>query len=139
MDDEFAEASAPSLIFDTDVLIWYFRANEKARRFLTRVPYRRRAVSSLVMMELVQGCRHPGEVEDVEAFRFQNIARVLDPDSPICHRAITLLKRHAMADGLRVVDALIAATALEYGYALATANLKHYRSIAGLKVFPFKP
>lgn len=139
MDDEGTEATIRPLIFDTDVLIWYFRANQNARRFLQRVPYRRRVTSSLVMMELLQGCRDGNEVEEVEAFHSQNIATVLDPDGPICRRAVTLLKRHAASDGLRVVDALIAATAIEHGCALATANVRHYRSIAGLTLRPFKP
>ena len=37
---------------------------------------------------------------------------------------------HALRVGLRVVDALIAATALEASAALATANVWHYRAIA---------
>ncbi len=138
MDHERTEAALPPLTFDTDVLIWYFRANDKARRFLLRVPYRKRAMSSLVMMELLQGCRDGTEIGEIEAFCVQNISRVFNPDAPICHRAIGLIKRHALSDGLRVVDALIAATALEHGYALATANMKHYRFIAGLKLLPFK-
>lgn len=139
MDHQNTQTAVPPLTFDTDVLIWYFRANEKARRLLQRVPYRKRALSSLVMMELFQGCRHASEFEDVETFRSQNIARILDPDGPICQRAVALIKRHAVPDGLRLVDALIAATALEHGYALATANLKHYRAIAGLRLLPFTP
>jgi predicted nucleic acid-binding protein len=38
-----------------------------------------------------------------------------------------------------VVDALIAATALEARVALATANVRHYRAIAGLSLVSFRP
>ena len=54
-------------------------------------------------------------------------------------RALDLLEQHAFTHGLRVVDALIAATALETGSSLATANVKHSRIIARLRLVPFKP
>ncbi len=44
-----------------------------------------------------------------------------------------------MRVGLRAVDALIVATALEARIALATANVRHYRAIAGLSVVSFRP
>ena len=49
------------VIFDTDVLIWYLRGHEKARRFIEDVAHERRAVSSLTFMELLQGCRNQEE------------------------------------------------------------------------------
>ena len=58
------QSSPPSLhkvIFDTDVLIWYLRGHEKARRFIEDVAHERRAVSSLTLMELLQGCRNQEE------------------------------------------------------------------------------
>jgi predicted nucleic acid-binding protein len=44
------------VILDTDILIWYFRGDATARRFLARLPFPERAVSALTVMELVQGC-----------------------------------------------------------------------------------
>jgi predicted nucleic acid-binding protein len=64
---------------------------------------------------------------------------VIHPDEEISRRAIRLLELHALRAGLRVVDALIAATALEAGAALATANVRHYRAITGLSVVSFRP
>ncbi|MEW6681731.1 MAG: PIN domain-containing protein [Nitrospirota bacterium] len=125
MDDPTTQATVHPVILDTDILIWYFRASAKARRFIEGVPHEQRITSSLVLMELVQGCRRPEEVEEVEAFHRQNIARVVIPDESVCSRAIDLLKRFAASSGLRVVDALIAATALGHRLSLATANTKH--------------
>jgi predicted nucleic acid-binding protein len=57
----------------------------------------------------------------------------------ISHRAMQLLEAHAARDGLRVIDALIAATALQCDATLATANVRHYRAIPRLGVLPFRP
>jgi predicted nucleic acid-binding protein len=127
------------MIFDTDVLIWYFRGNQKARELISGVPYRDRQVSSLCIMELVQGCRDRQELREVKEFIRENIAAVVHPDEDISKKAIALLEGHASADGLRTIDALLAATALREDDTLVTANHKHFKKIAGLEVRKFAP
>lgn len=127
------------MIVDTDILIWHFRGDETARHFLAGVPFPERTVSALTVMELLQGCRDQREARDTAAFVSENLAAVLYPDERISRRAIRLLELHALRAGLRVVDALIAATALEAGAALATANVRHYRGIASLSVVTSRP
>jgi predicted nucleic acid-binding protein len=131
--------AVPAVIVDTDILIWYFRGNEAARRFLARVPFPERTVSALTVMELLQGCRDRRETRDTTVFVSENLAAVIHPDEAISRRAIQLLELYALRAGLRVVDALIAATALESSVALATANVRHYRTITGLSVVGFRP
>jgi predicted nucleic acid-binding protein len=127
------------MIFDTDVLIWYFRGNQKAREFISGVSYRDRQVSSLCIMELVQGCRDRQELREVKDFIRENIAAVIHPDEYISEKAIALLEGHASADGLRTIDALVAATALREDDTLVTANYKHFKKISGLEVRKFVP
>jgi len=127
------------MIFDTDVLIWYLRGSQKAREFISNVPYRDRQVSSLCVMELVQGCRDRQEQRAVKEFIRENIATVVHPDEHISEKAIALLEGHASADGLRTIDALVAATALQEDDTLATANHKHFKKIAGLEIQKFVP
>jgi len=126
------------LIVDTDILIWYFRGEEAARDFLARVPFPERTVSAFTVMELLQGCRDQREVRDTAAFVSENLAAILYADERVCRRAIRLIELHSLRAGLRVVDALIAATALEAGAALATANVRHYRTIANLSLVTFR-
>ena len=57
-----------------------------------------------------------------------------DLDARITGRAYQLLKRHAKSDGLRTFDALIAATAIENGFTLASKNRKHFHMIGELKL-----
>jgi hypothetical protein len=139
MERQGARATTRPVVFDTDVLIWYFRGHAKARRFLGGIARERRAVSSLAVMELIQGCRTRDEIEQVTTFLAENVPLLLHPDEHVSRRAIDLLKQHALAHGLRVVDALIAATALEASAALASANLKHYRPVARLRLIRFRP
>ena len=42
------------------------------------------------------------------------------------------MKKFYLSKGLRFLDALIAATALEHKLSLITGNLKHFRFIEGL-------
>jgi len=90
-------------------------------------------------MELIQGCRNRAEVGAMNGFIRDNIARLVHPDEPVSHRAIGLLERHAATHGLRVVDALIAASALHVGAELATGNVRHYRVVDGLRLLAFRP
>jgi len=127
------------VIIDTDILIRYFRGDDAARRFLTRVPFSERTVSALTVMELLQGCRDLRETRDTAVFVSENLAAVLHPNEAISRHAIRLLELHARGAGLRVVDALIAATALDARVALATANVRHYRAVPGLSLVTFRP
>ena len=139
MAEKPSQATVQTVVFDTDILIWYLRGNDKARRFMELVPHQQRALSSLTFMELLQGCRNQEESRQIKVFISENISFVIHPDETTSRRAIALLEQHALPHGLRVVDALIAATALETGSSLATANVKHYRPIARLHLIQFRP
>ena len=60
-------------------------------------------------------------------------------DEAICNRAMTYAEQHFLSNALEMADALIAATCIEHGEALATANLKHYQPIRELVVEPYTP
>lgn len=134
-----AGATNQKIAFDTDVLVWYFRGSGRARRFITEVGYPFRHLPSICLMELLQGCRNGEEVRQVRGFQAENFPVILHPDEEISRRAIGLLEQHAPSRGLRAADALIAATALEAGCSLATANVRHYRFITQLHLIPFRP
>jgi len=90
-------------------------------------------------MELIQGCAEKSELKSVKVFVRLNFLEVIYPNERISEKAIWLLEHYALSDGLRTVDALIAASALSYKAALATANYKHFKSIEGLHLIRFEP
>jgi predicted nucleic acid-binding protein len=52
---------------------------------------------------------------------------------------MSLIDEYALVSGLRLADALIAATALETNLTLLSANTKHFKHIKHLKVKGFDP
>ena len=50
-----------------------------------------------------------------------------------------LIDTYALSHSLQLGDALIAATALEHGLAVFTANTKHFDPIGGLHIEAFVP
>jgi len=121
------------------VLIWYFRGNQDARDFIKSIPYEDRSISSLCIMELIQGCLDKKEIKTAKEFIKENISTVIHPDERISEKAILLLERHALSDGLRTVDAIIAASALVKYTNFATANYKHFKNISNLNILKFEP
>jgi predicted nucleic acid-binding protein len=90
-------------------------------------------------MELIQGCLNKDELKLVKKFIRDNFSAVIHPDEKTSEKAIALLERHTLSDGLRTVDAIIAASALTNSTALATANFKHFKSISILEIMKFTP
>ncbi|GFP20303.1 hypothetical protein HKBW3S03_01805 [Candidatus Hakubella thermalkaliphila] len=133
------ETKIQRVIFDTDVLIWYFRGNAKAKEFIESIPYEERCISSLIYMELLQGCLNKKELKDVKAFVDENFANIIHPNEVASEKAIALMERFTLSHGLRVVDALVAAITIEQGLQLASANTGHYRFIKDIQLLPFEP
>lgn len=127
------------LIFDTDVLIWYFRGDPKARTLLANTAPDNRWITSVNLMELLQGCRDQDELSDVQAFVAENFSRILHPKTALSEKAIHLIAQYSLSQGLRVIDALIAAAALLHRATLVTGNIKHFRFVPGLHYQAFTP
>jgi predicted nucleic acid-binding protein len=53
--------------------------------------------------------------------------------------AAALIEQHALAHGIQLADALIAATALESGDTFCTGKAKYFRPISGLSRVAFRP
>jgi predicted nucleic acid-binding protein len=120
-------------------LIHYLRGHARAEAFLRAVPHPLRRISVVAYLELLQGARDRRELDAIRKDVRRNFVEVLPISEAISHQATRLVERHALTDGLRVADALIAATVLVRGFRLATANARHFRAVKGLKLVPFSP
>lgn len=55
-------------------------------------------------------------------------------DPFVCDTAIELIRKHSHKNGLRLADALIAATCIENDMPLLTTNRRHFESISDLEL-----
>jgi predicted nucleic acid-binding protein len=125
------------VIFDTDVLIWASRGYSSAETLV--LSEADRAASIVTLMELLRGAKSKVELAVIRQFFVDLEIRIIPLSETISYTAANLIDGHAHADGLRILDALIAATARELGETLATANVRHFRTIPNLSVKAFRP
>ena len=125
------------MLIDTDVLIWFFRGHGSAQRAI--VECRSVELSAVTYMELVQGVRNKKELRWLRQTIRLNEWRILPLTESVGHRATMYVESYAPTDGLRLADALIAASAVQSGVTLMTANIRHYKCIPDISLEPFRP
>ena len=92
------------MLFDTDVLIWYMRGNEKAYNLLENLPSF--FISVITYMELVQGIRNKLELNKLrKALRIWN-AKILYVTEDISAKAMFYVERHYLSNSLEIADSL---------------------------------
>jgi len=126
------------MLFDTDVLIWCFRGNEKAAKRIDRESGER-LLSIVSYMELIQGARNNREKKLIHSFLADVNFIVLPLSENIGKRASIYIEEYALQHGIQMADALIAATAMENGSVLCTSNYKHFKCIKDLSLDVFNP
>ncbi|MHB8474185.1 MAG: PIN domain-containing protein [Gammaproteobacteria bacterium] len=125
------------ILIDSDVLVWLTRGHAGAKSRLAQIdPWR---ISTVTYLELAQGCRSKDELQRAKRGLALQRTEILPLTPMISELAAALVDAHALADGLQLADALIAATALEHNLVLLTGNTKHFRVIGDLKIERFEP
>jgi len=125
------------MLYDTDILIWVQRGNEKAARLIDRDSARFLSVQSY--MELLQGARNKEQHRITRGFISDFEFTILPLSENIGHRALIYVEQFALSSYMRAGDALIAATAIENNLPLVTSNAKHFRVVKDLELKVFKP
>ena len=125
------------MLVDSDVLIWHLRGLPQATLRLDALS--RLTISAVTYFEILQGMRNRAELIAVQKSLASRSAEQLPLTPAITARATDILERLSLSHGLGMGDALIAATALEHGLTLLTANVKHFSAIDGLTLERFDP
>ena len=125
------------VLIDTDVLIWLFRGQSSARKAIDKA--NSIAISAITYMELVQGMRNKEEFRLLRQTIHERQWDILPLTENISHRATVYIENYALSNGLQLADALIAASAIESGTALMTANTRHYKVIPEIDLKTYRP
>jgi predicted nucleic acid-binding protein len=119
-----------SYLVDTDILIDFFRKNERAIDYLDSLGDW--SLSVVTGLELIAGAKDKREVAEIDTLLVTYDAIQLVPE--ISQLAYNLMKTYSKANGLDPCDVLVAATAIFEGRKLSTKNDKHFRKIDALEI-----
>ncbi len=123
------------MIVDTDVLVWFYRGYESAKKtVLSAVPFK---VSAITYIELLEGIRNKEELNKLKKDFSEWGVEILQINENISLKAIALVEKYKLSHNLELADSLIAATALENNENLLTGNFKHYSYVKNLNVNKF--
>ena len=125
------------MIFDTDILIWVQRGNEKAAKLIEKDEDRHLSIQSY--MELLQGAKNKTHHKYVKNFISEFEFSVLPLTENIGHRALIYVEEFALSSNMRAGDAIIAATAVENNMTLVSSNVKHFKVVNELQLKAFRP
>ena len=125
------------MIIDTDVLIWYLRGNNHARKAIIKnIPFR---VSVITYFELIQGIQNKTELRILQKQLKKWSVGIIQINKSISTHAMFLVENFFFSHSMESSDALIAATAMETSEILLTANDKHYGFIPNMQLQKFRP
>ncbi len=115
-------------------MVEFLRDSAEATVKLQEIGVANIAISAITRMELLVGAENSREVARIE----KSIAaiRVIPLSESISDGATGLIKKYAKSHGLKIPDGIIAATALDQSVQLFTYNIRDFRFIHGLTLFP---
>ncbi len=125
------------MIVDTDVLVWYLRGSEAAKKAVEEnIPF---SISVVTYMELVQGMINKAEMKKFQRQLQRWNVNIIQIDKEISARAMFYVQEYALSHSMMLADGLIAATVVQYGEVLLSANDKHYKYLPTIEVKKFDP
>jgi len=125
------------MIYDTDILIWVQRGNNKAAKLIEKDADKYLSIQSY--MELLQGAKNKTHHKFVKDFISEFEFSILPLTENIGHRALIYVEEYALSSNMRAGDAIIAATAVENNITLVSSNVKHFKAVKELQLKMFKP
>jgi predicted nucleic acid-binding protein len=135
------------VILDSSVLVAAERQGKNARQMLgelsAKIGDTEVALSVVTLIELAHGAARANTPE--RKSKREKFIQELQMAMPIEPVTISVALRTGQLDGenqtrgvqIPLADLLIGVTALELGYSVGTANLRHFRQVPGLSVVQF--
>jgi predicted nucleic acid-binding protein len=89
-------------------------------------------------MEIVQGMKNKADLKLLNKYLKKWFVEIIQIDENISTRGMFLVEDYFLSHSMELTDALIAATAVEYGEPLLTGNNKHYKHVPNITLEIFK-
>jgi predicted nucleic acid-binding protein len=120
------------VVIDTDILIDHLRGLEKAEEYLKKIENGKvkGVISVITEAELAAGESMRDILVQMKVRRLTRILEKVEVTSEIAWKAGELRRDYKC----RLMDALIAATALKLNLKRVTRNVRHYEKIKGLEI-----
>ncbi len=126
-------------LVDSDIVIYYSNEAPEIERMLDRLMDEGVAISTVTLMEVLAGMSSSPRPLEART-RIEEFARAVpvvafgEAEARRCAMLRQVLQRQGMRVRSRLMDLMIAATALEHGLTLATNNQSDFRGIPGLLI-----
>jgi len=128
----------PKTVLDTDILSALMRQHPVVRRRAQAclAEHAQLTISLITRYEILRGLKAKGATAQTAAFnRFCGRAEVLPITEPVIVRAAgSYAELHRSGTLIGDADILLAATALDFGFAVATNNEAHLGRVADLSI-----
>jgi predicted nucleic acid-binding protein len=122
------------MLCDTNILIEFYKANPTVIQTLQQLGSSNFAVSVITKAELFYGARDKQEFAKIE--RHLSACRCYGLNDSISALFIELMSRYSLSHKVSIPDMLIAATAITHELELYTLNIKDFKFIPELNVYP---
>jgi hypothetical protein len=120
------------ILFDSDVLINHQRGVVEASIWIETCLDR--AISAVTYMEFIQKCPNRRVYEACRNLIKEMDFTIIPVNENISSRAINIIEDYSLSSHIGIIDAIIAATALDGDLTLLTYNHKHYKPIKNIKL-----
>jgi len=118
-----------NFLIDTNILIDFFRDSSKS--IISEELLSDAVISYVTLGELLQGARNNQEKNLIMTICERVEVNLGSP--AISQLSIWLTSNYGISHGVGILDAIIAATALQRGLVVLTKNTKHFTCIEGLR------
>lgn len=121
------------ILCDTNILIEFYKNNPQIAAELRQIGFEEIAISVVTQAELYFGALNRKELDEIR--RHLSLISQLPVSEGISRQFIMLMETYSLSHKLSIPDALIAATAIEYGLPLYTLNVRDFRFIQNLQLY----
>ncbi|MCP9291531.1 type II toxin-antitoxin system VapC family toxin [Gracilimonas sediminicola] len=121
------------MIVDTNIFIDFLKGNKDAVHFIQKnQPV---STSVVVVSELYSGVKTKAEMNELSSFL--SFVNKIDVTEGIARKAGFLRRKYHKSHGIKIPDAIIAATAEQQGVPIATLDKKHFSVLTNNLIIPY--